>query len=208
MSESRNREERQFREHKLAIEELARMNLDGNAARYKLGQLYYELSVATDISWDALDQYMTENYQCQIPSRSSMSRLRSVYETWNRHSGINLAELAPFSPYLLYTLQKRTEINSRTASAWLSRLRNYTRDQVLEAASGVKEEKRTDFEKLSVPTEIYTLLNDARAKMADAVGERKLTHTAFLEFVGQLVLDSNDANLRAIWAKMHGEELE
>jgi len=202
------RETEQFARHRETLSEIAKLNMSSNLGRYQLAQLYYELTFDTDLPWESIDQYLVDNYQCQILSKGSMSKLRSVYETWVKISGLGMHELAPFSPYLLYALQKKTEINARTAPMWLNRLRTHTRDQVLAAADGVREPKGQDYQSVTIPAEIYGLLNDARAKMATAVGEQKLTHTAFLEFLGQLILDSNDMNLREIWAKMHGEETE
>jgi hypothetical protein len=206
VSEAHARETQQFSKHRHTLEEMAKLNMSSNLGRYQLAQLYYELTFDTDLPWESIDQYLVDNYQCQILSKGSMSKLRSVYETWVKISGLGMHELAPFSPYLLYALQKKTEINARTANMWLNRLRSHTRDQVLEAASGVGESKAQEYQSVTVPVEIYGLLNNARAKMATAVGQEKLTHTAFLEFLGQLILDSHDGNLREIWAKMHGEE--
>jgi hypothetical protein len=202
------RESEQFTRHRETLSEIAKLNMSSNLGRYQLAQLYYELTFDTDLPWESIDQYLVDNYQCQILSKGSMSKLRSVYESWVKISGLGMHELAPFSPYLLYALQKKTEINARTAPMWLNRLRTHTRDQVLAAADGVREFKAQEYQSVTIPAEIYGLLNDARAKMATAVGEQKLTHTAFLEFLGQLILDSNDMNLREIWAKMHGEETE
>jgi hypothetical protein len=207
MNEAQQREAQQFRKHKQTLDEIAKLNMSTNLGKYQLAQLYYELTFDTDLSWDAIDQYIVENHQSQILSKGSISKLRSVYEVWVKFCGVGMHELAPFSPYLLYALQKRTEINSRTANMWLNRLRSHTRDQVLEAASGMTDPKVQEYQSVTVPVEIYGLLNSARAKMAGAVGENKLTHTAFLEFLGQLILDSNEINLREIWAKMHGEEV-
>jgi len=208
MNEARERESQQFARHQYTLTELAKVNLSSNMGRYQLAQLYYELTLDTDLPWESIDQYMLDNHQAQIPSKGSMSKLRSVYETWVKVSGVGMHELAPFSPYLLYSVQKKTEINARTAPVWLSRMRTHTREQVLQAAGGMGGERQHDYQSVTVPVEVYGLLNDARAKMAGAVGQEKLTHTAFLEFLGQLVLDSNDGSLREIWARMHGEEVE
>jgi hypothetical protein len=208
MSQSLDRDSRNLNTHRATLEEMAKLNSTSNLERYKLGQLYFELTLHTDLSWEAVDQYLVENYQVQMPSRSSMSRLRSVYEVWSKQAGIHVTELAPFSPYLLYNLQLRTEITSRTAPAWLQRLRTYSRDQVLELAAGVREPKQSEFKTMHLPADVVLLINDAKSKLADAAGEKKLTQTGFLEFVAQLVLDSNDRSLRELWAKMHGEVVD
>lgn len=193
------------------LKKIASLNHSSNHDKYLLGQLYYEITKDTGLSYEMIDTYMVTQHGIQLPSGGSMSRLRSVYETWHLHAGVDIDELAFVSPYLLYQLQNLTIITGTSAIDWLGKLRTHTREQVLEAAQGIRE--KTDVEKpklqsVTVHKDVVALMNDARAHFAKAVGETVITPTAFLEFTSQLILDSNPMNLRSIWAKMHGEAID
>jgi hypothetical protein len=195
------------------LEEIAKENTQGNASRYKLGQLYYELTFQTDLEYDDIDAYLVTRHNIQLPSKSSMSRLRRVYEEWGKHAGVPIIELAPFSPYLLYQIQLRTPITARTARLWLHRLREYGRREVLEAANATsvkepKEGNETRYVNMLLPEGVMDMLREARARFAEAVGENKMSPTALVEFMSQLVIDSSPQNLRALWARLHGEETD
>ncbi len=51
-------------------------------------------------------------------------------------------------------------------------------------------------------------MTDARVYFAEAVGVDTLSNGAFVEFMGKLILDTSRPNLRTLWAKMHGEEID
>jgi hypothetical protein len=198
--------------HAETLKEMGRLATGGNLERLRLGQLYYELTLRNDISYEAIDAHLVTTYGVQMPARSSMSRLRKVYEVWHAQGAVPLSELAFFSPYLLYQVQLRTVITARTAPMWMQRMRTYTREQVLEAAAGMAGAKpkgeHADFVQFALQKEIAALFNDARVRFAESVGEEKVSPTAFIEFISQLVLDSSTSSLRVLWAKLHGEEVE
>jgi hypothetical protein len=207
------RDERLLSKNAPVLAEMARWASAGNLERLRLGQLYYELTLRNDLSYEAIDTYLVQHHGVQMPTSSTMSRLRKVYEVWHAQAGMSLVDLAPFSPYLLYQVQARTLITSRTAPMWLQRMRTYTREQVLEAAGGMGKgampgPDTTEFRTLTVQREVAQLFNDARARFAESVGAERLSPTVFVEFLSQLVLDSSIPSLRNLWAKLHGEEVD
>jgi len=190
------------------LKRIASLNHSSNHDRYSLGKLYYEITKDTGLSYEMIDTYMVTKHGIQLPSGGSMSRLRSVYETWHLHAGVDIDELAFVSPYLLYQLQNLTIITGTSAMDWLAKLRTHTREQILEAARGIRNKPdKQEMASVTVNKDVVATMNDARAHFAKAVGETVISPTAFLEFTSQLVLDSSPENLREIWAKMHGEEV-
>jgi hypothetical protein len=203
--------ERHLMTHADNLKRIASLNHSSNHDKYMLGQLYYNITKDTGLSYEMIDTYMVATHGIQLPSGGSMSRLRSVYETWHLHAGVEIDELAFVSPYLLYQLQNLTIITGTSSIDWLGKLRTHTREQVLEAALGIRpkpESEKPKLQSVTVSKDVVALMNDARAHFAKAVGEVVISPTAFLEFTSQLILDSNPINLRSIWAKMHGEATE
>lgn len=191
-----------------AVTDMAKAHTKGNEQRLRLGQLYHEITARTTIDYAALDAHMVQAHQVQLPSKSTMNRLRTVYETWCVHAGVQIEELAPFSITLLHQVGIITPITAKTAPLWLARMRAGTRDQVMAFARGMVDEDATRprLVNLVVPEGVATMLADARVHFAAAVGEDKLSTTAFVEFAAQLVLDSSPENLRALWRHAHGED--
>jgi hypothetical protein len=205
------RDEKLLNKNAPVLAEMARWASAGNLERLRLGQLYYELTFRNDLSYEAIDAYMVQHHGVQMPTVSTMSRLRNVYDVWHMQAGVSLVDLARFSPYLLYQVQKRTLITSRTAPMWIQRMGTYTRGQVLEAAKGMAKQgadENPEFRTLVVQREVAQLFNDARARFAESVGADRLSPTVFVEFLSQLVLDSSIPSLRNLWAKLHGEEVD
>lgn len=203
----------QLASFRAAIEAMANEHRGGALARLKMGQLYYEVTHQTEIDYGALDAYMVQHHNVQLPSKSTMSRLRQVYETWHLQSKVPLEELASFSSYLLHQVAIRTVVTAKTAPMWLQRMRVHTREQVIEAASGLADADtkpkgdRGKFVNIPIEENVATMLADARVRLAEAVGERTLSNTAFIEFIAALINESSDRSLRVYWAKMHGEDL-
>lgn len=192
-----------------ALGEIAKAHTDANVQRLTMGQLYYQITQRTTIDYAALDTHMVQEHQVQLPSKSTMNRLRKVYEVWCEHANVEIEELAPFSTTLLHEISIIAPVTAKTAPMWLSRMRSGTRDQVLATARGLipdgEEGGRPKLINLTIPKPVAELLADARVHFADAVGEEKLSSTAFIEFAAQLVLDSSPANLRSLWRDAHGE---
>jgi hypothetical protein len=195
-----------------ALAELAKASTNGNLERLRLGQLYYELTDRTNLTYESIDRWLLENHGVQMPAKSTVSRMRNVYDVWHLQAGVGLHDLAPFSPWLLYQVQLRTSITARTAPMWLQRMRAYDRLQIMEAAAGMAEKKPDGEEKkfltFALQREIAEMFNDARIRFAESVGREALSPTAFIEFMSQLIIDSDPRSLKTLWARIHGEELE
>lgn len=203
--------ERNLRQNADKLGKIATLNRNSNRDKYELGKIYYEITKDTGLSYEMIDTYMVAEHGIQLPSGGSMSRLRSVYETWALHAGVDIDELSFVSPYLLYQIQNLTIITGVSAIDWLARLRTHTREQVLEAALGIRTKDKPntqDLKSISVNSDVASMMNDARAHFARAVGLKDITPTAFIEFASQLILDSSLPILRDIWSKMHGETTE
>lgn len=211
MSYSGDEERKILEERAPALAEMAKASTAGNLERLRIGQIYYELTARTNLTYEGIDAYLVEKHGVQMPSKSSVSRLKNVYDVWHKQSGVALADLAAFSPFLLYSIQLRTVVTARTASMWMNRMRNFTREQVLEEAAGMSTKKPKDeiaYLNFALQKEIAEMFNDARIRFAQSIGEEKLSPTAFIEFMAALIMDSDPRALRVLWGKMHGEEVE
>lgn len=174
---------------------------------YELGQWFVKLTHDLDFPYAMVEEYTRLHFGVQLPSKSQMSKLKHVVLVWHYECGIPIEELVPVSPNTLYQLQLRSDVGPLNAREWLERAKTLGRDDLLDMANTLLG-KPPELYNLAIERHVAERFNDALDKMRKVTGDPKLSRTAMVEFMAQLVSDSSTASLRSLWLQAHGEDPE
>lgn len=191
------------------LSDMASTAATGNLGRLQLGKLYDELTLRHDFGYPLVEEYMRRVHGVQLPTKSTMSKLRTVYRAWHLRGRVPLDELAKISISTLYEVDMQVSVTHHNARSWVQRCVDMNREDVVTAAR--LEAGRLvslSLSSIRVQADVAELFNTALTHFQGAVGQGDLTRTAFMEFLSQLVLDSERESLRSLWARLHGETIE
>jgi hypothetical protein len=180
----------------------------GHASRYDLGMLYYELTRELDFPYRLIEEYVQRVYRVQLPVASTMSRLRKVHEVWVLRFAFPRERLSKTSPHTLYMVQLALGggLDHDNAREWLEHAETMSREQLMQKIAKDSGAFGTQSRPLYVDSHVAQLFNAALVRFREAVGVEKLSTTAMVEFLAQLVIDSRTESLRNLWQQMHGED--
>jgi len=140
---------------------------------------------------------------------SVATRLRKVVEKYVVECGIPVDELKVFSPYYLYELSTATDVTRKNVRDWLKRASETPRQDLLAQVRAVEENRgnKEPTAMIRVPESVYARIQEAQQHLSVSV-KANVSTTTFLEFMTEIVLNTQGQQLRKLWDVVHGESVE
>lgn len=187
------------------IDQVAQKYRAHNVNAIEVGQLIYELATTHNLTLDALRVKLREQYQITIHSSGTLSKWRSVYETYILKWGLTIQEIARHEIGKLYLIKDVFE--PTTADLWFERMNTMTEGELLGEVGSETAEGRKHY---SLPLSVAGLVERARAALSEsAMGTPgALSSIAYQEITAQLILDMGPERRKEIYDALHGERTD
>jgi hypothetical protein len=184
------------------IDQVAQKYRAHNVNAIEVGQLIYELANTHNLTLDTLRVKLREQYQITIHSSGTLSKWRSVYETYVLKWGLTIQELARHEISKLYLIKDAFEPS--TADMWFERMNTMTEGELMGEVSTETTEGRKHY---SLPLSVAGLVERARAALSEsALGTPGgLSSIAYQEITAQLIIDMGPERRREIYNALHGD---
>jgi len=189
-----------------SIVRIAKAIQDSTGGLWDFGQEYAVLNRQTNFNYRALARAVKDQHGVDLYPPSVATKLRKAYEKYALECGIGLNTLKQYSPYYLYELMTVTDVNPHNVHEWLDRVAATPRaDLLTEIRDGPTPSKKEPLTMLRIPENVYEMLDQAKVHLGQSVSIRDLSTTVFMEFVTELVLNTQGPQLRRLWDALHGD---
>lgn len=191
------------------IKNLADSVRSSTSGLWDFGREYSILNQDADFNYRALARNVKDQHHVDLYPPSVATRLRKAYETYVIEAGVPMEVIRRYSPYYLYELSVVVDITRKNVDEWLDRVAKTPRAELMEQIKGRGEGNGATPPKalIRVPEEVYERIQEAQAHLGASVGT-KLSTTVLMEFVTELILNTQGVRLRKLWDIMHGEQEE
>ncbi len=187
------------------VEKIAEKYRQHNVNAIDIGGIVSSLANEHGYTLDSIRRRLREEFGVMIHSNGTLSKWRSVYDTYIRKWGLTITEISHYEIGKLYMI--RDVFEPSTADIWFDRMNTMTEGELMSEVGEAGVEGRKHF---SVPLSVAGLMERARAALSQsAVGSAgNLSSTAYQEIVAQLVIEMGDERRREIYDALHGEQRE
>lgn len=191
------------------VERLAQSVRDSTGGLWDFGREYYILNQDTAFNYQALSRAVKDQHGVDLYPPSVATRLRKAYEAYAINADVPMEILRKFSPYYLYELAVVVDITKKNARDWLERARTTARADLMTEIKGRGEGNGSPAPKtmIRIDEDVYNRLQEAQQHLSASVGTN-LSTTVFMEFITELILNTQGVRLRKLWDIMHGEHDE
>lgn len=179
-----------------------------NADRYlwDFAREYAALNQQPGFNYQALCRAAKEQHSIDLVPPYTASKLRKAYEAFCLDGGVTFDIVTKYSPHYLYEISRLTPINKSNAMDWLRRAGATPRQDLLPQLKAVDDLEREPTVRLTIPESVFLNLDQARMHLGRSVGRTNLSVSVFMEFVTELIANTDGSLLRRLWDKMHGED--
>lgn len=200
--------ERPFIPDEASILRIARTINDSMGGLWEFGMEYAVLNAQPKFNYTALARAVKDQHGLDLYPPSVASKLRRAYETYVMRCRIPLEDVRHLSPYYLYELSTIVDVTPQNAREWINKASSNTRDdlftQVKAGADGARPKESMAM--LRLPENVFQSLEEARAYLGASVGVKDLSRTVFMEFITELITNTQGTQLKRLWNLMHGED--
>lgn len=187
-----------------SIVRIAQAIRDSGSAMWDFAEEYAVLNNLPQFNYRALMRAVKDQHGLDIYPPSTATKLRKAYETYVITAKVNVDEIRQYSPFTLYDISTLVEINPTNVREMLSRVQTTTREDMLAQLKAVSENERGPTHFIRLPENVYLMMVEATQRLSAIVQKKDLSTTAFLEFVSDLVLNTDGNQLRRLWDIVHG----
>ena len=188
-----------------SIVRIAQSIRDSELGLWDFGQEYAVLNALPNFNYKALARAVKDQHGVDIYPPHMATKLRRSYETFVLRCKIPFERVRTFSPYYLYEVSCMTEITPDNVEDWLGRIKVTTRADLLAQIRANNPGSHEAIAIMRVPENVYQALVEATQHLGVSVGNKDLSLTVFLEFVAELVKNTDGMQLRRLWDLTHGE---
>jgi len=172
---------------------------------WKFGQEYSVLNRNQNFNYRALARAVKDQHGVDLYPPSVASKLKKAYETYALTCGVPIEKLQKYSPYYLYEISVATDVNPDNVHYWLQQADEYPRSDLLAMLREGPDKKKEPLAMLRIPENVYETLGEAKQHLGASVSTPNLTTTVFMEFVTELILNTQGSQLRRLWDAVHGD---
>jgi len=189
------------------ILKLAESVKDSTHGLWDFGREYYILNQDADFNYRGLARAVKDQYGVDLYPPSVATKLRKAYETFVVKAEISMDVIRQYSPYYLYELSVVVDITKKNAPDWLKRVKTTSRADLMEEITGRGEGNGKPAPKamLRIDENVFDRLLEAQQHLSASVGQT-LSTIVFMEFITELILNTQGTRLRKLWLIMHGEQ--
>jgi len=188
-----------------SIVRMARAIKESEEGLWDFAAEYAALSTIPEFNYRALMRAVKDQHGVDLYPPYTATKLRKAYEKYVLTCKVKEEEIRRFSPFTLYDISTVIDVTPANVHEVLGQIKNHTRDDLIERlkAKGEGNKEPTNF--LRVPESVYTMVKEATLRLGYVVNNKTLSTTVFLEFVSELVLNTEGNQLRRLWDAMHGD---
>jgi hypothetical protein len=197
---------REFVPAESSIIRIAQAIRDSELGLWDFGQEYAVLNAIPGFNYQALGRAVKDQHGVDLYPPHIATKLRRSYETFVMRCKVPFERVRKFSPYYLYEVSCMTEITPDNANTWLDRIRVTARADLLEQIRANNPGSHEAMTTMRVPENVHQALVEATQHLGVSISNRELSLTAFLEFVAELVKNTDGMQLRRLWDLAHGSE--
>lgn len=185
------------------VEEIATKYKAHNVNAIDIGGLVSELAQEHNYTLDSIRRRLREEFGVVIHSNGTLSKWRSVYDTYILKWALTKEEISRYEIGKLYMI--RDAFEPTTADIWFERMNTMTEGELMSEVGEAGTEGRKHY---SLPLSVAGLVERARAALShSATGSAgTLSAIAYQEITAQLILEMGDDRRREIYAALHGEQ--
>lgn len=171
---------------------------------WDFGAEYAALNQQDDFNYRALSRAVKDQHGVDLYPPSVATKLRKAYEKYVLECNVPLKKVKQFSPYYLYELSIITEVTKDNVLAWLNRAEVTTKTDLLSEIKGTKDDRgKEDTTMVRLPETVYQAMLEAKAHLGRSVGTEDMGNATFMEFVSELILNTQGIQLRRLWMAVH-----
>jgi hypothetical protein len=187
-----------------SIVRIAQAIRDSGTAMWDFAEEYAVLNALPEFNYRALARAVKDQHDLDIYPPSTATKLRKAYETYVVKAKVSFDEVRNFSPFTLYDVSTLVDINPTNVREILTRVDQTNRDDLLAQlkATSTNDKGPTSFVRL--PENVYLLMKEAAQRLGAVVHQKDLSTTVFIEFVSELVINTEGDQLRRLWNVVHG----
>ncbi len=191
-----------------SIVRIARAIQESGDAMWDFAEEYATLNTLPNFNYRALMRAVKDQHGIDIYPPSTATKLRKAYETYVLKARVNSDEIKQYSPFTLYDISTLTDINPTSVREVLTRVQTTNRDDLIAQLKATSDTAREPSSFIRVPESVYLMLKEATQRLGVVVHNKDLSTTVFLEFVSDLVLNTDGNQLRRLWNLVHGDAEE
>ena len=192
-----------------SIVKIAHAIRDSSRGLWNFGEEYSLLNAQVSFNYKALSRAVKEQHNVDLYPPSVATKLRKAYEKFVVECEVPLSIMVKFSPYYMYELSTATDIHKGNVNYWINQATTKPRDVLLaEIRDGGDGKEKEAIAMIRVPENVYARIQEARTHLGHAVGMPNLSTTVFMEFITELVSNTQAGQLRRLWDVMHGDAEE
>lgn len=187
-----------------AIVRIAKAIQESTGGLWDFGEQYAILNQNADFNYQALSRAVKDQYGVDLYPPSVATKLRKAYEKFVVECGIPLDKIKRFSPYYLYELSIVADITKDNVHMWLERATGTPRQDLLAQIKGTPSEKpKEDVTMVRLPESVFQMMQEAKAHLGRSVGVQNMGNATFMEFVSELIMNTQGIQLRRLWDAVH-----
>lgn len=172
---------------------------------WDFGEEYALLNQEVNFNYQALSRAVKDQHGVDLYPPSVATKLRKAYEKFVVECEVSKAHMKNFSPYYMYELLTIVDINKKNVHIWLDKASQTARDALIQDIKHSDKEPREPSAMIRVPESVFARIHESRNHLGNSVSMPRMSITVFMEFVTELVLNTNPGQLRRLWDVMHGE---
>lgn len=188
-----------------ALLRIAEAIKESTGGLWDFGAEYAALNQQEDFNYRALSRAVKDQHGVDLYPPSVATKLRKAYEKYVLECNIPLKQVKRFSPYYLYELSIITDITKENVHTWLDRAKVTTKTDLLAEIKGTKDDNggKEDVTMVRLPENVYQAMLEAKAHLGRSVGVEDMGNATFMEFVSELILNTQGIQLRRLWMAVH-----
>lgn len=191
-----------------SIVRIAKAIQESGDAMWDFAEEYAALNALPDFNYRALMRAVKDQHGIDIYPPSTATKLRKAYETYVLKARVSSNEIKQYSPFTLYDISTLVDVDPTNVRELLGRVQTSTREDMLAQLKATSSTGKEPTSFIRVPENVYLMIKEATQRLGFVVHKKDLSTTVFLEFVSELVLNTDGNQLRRLWDVVHGDSQE
>jgi hypothetical protein len=187
-----------------SIVRIAQAIQDSGTAMWDFAEEYSVLNALPEFNYRALARAVKDQHNLDIYPPSTATKLRKAYETYVVKAKVNFDDIRHYSPFTLYDVSTLIDINPTSVREILTRVEQTTRDELLAQLKATSSTEKGPTSFVRLPESVYLMLKEAVQRLGVVLNKNDLSTTVFVEFVSELVINTDGNQLRRLWNVVHG----